>query len=131
MRHRRTYQIQTYCHTERELLYLVTFCLPRFHNRTFAQKLVTVFHELYHISPACNGDLRYFEGRYETHTADQKEYDARVARFAEHYLRNGADATKYAFLEMSFWQLCRRHGTVVGYHVPRPKLLPVDQAPAE
>jgi predicted metallopeptidase len=123
---RTTYQVQRYQVEGREILYLITFCLPRFQNRTFASKLVTIFHELYHISESFNGALRRFDGRYTTHTASQKEYDTHMAALAEQYLRNGADLTKSAFLQLSFWQLCRRHGTVVGDQVPRPKLIPVE-----
>src|SRR5688572_2582968 len=54
---RRAYQVQRVVVDGREILYLVTFCLPRFLNREFEDKLVTVFHELYHISPAFDGDL--------------------------------------------------------------------------
>ncbi len=120
-----TYQVQRFQWDEREILYLVTFCLPRFQNRTLASKLVTIFHELYHVSPTFDGDLRRFEGRYETHSASQKEYDAHVAKLVEQYLRNGADAAKHDFLRLSFWQLCWRHEVVVGDQIPRPKLIPI------
>ena len=30
---------------DREMLYLMTFCLPRFLNRPFEDKFVTLFHE--------------------------------------------------------------------------------------
>jgi hypothetical protein len=34
-----------------EMLYLLSFYLPRFLNQTFEEKLATVVHELWHISP--------------------------------------------------------------------------------
>jgi predicted metallopeptidase len=120
-----TFQVQRFQVDQRDMLYLVTFCLPRFQNRALSSKFVTIFHELYHISPAFDGDLRRFEGRYETHSASQKEYDAHMAKLVEQYLKNGADAKKYAFLRLSFWQLCRRHEVVVGDQIPRPKLIPI------
>ena len=59
----------------REILYVMTFCLPRFLDQPFEEKLVTLFHELFHIGPAFDGDLRRYAGRYEVHTHSQKEYD--------------------------------------------------------
>src|SRR5579872_6426246 len=56
------YQVQRFFVDTREMLYLLTFCLPRFLDQPFEEKLITVFHELYHISPVFNGDLRRHSG---------------------------------------------------------------------
>jgi hypothetical protein len=122
---RRTYQVQRFTIDGREILYLVSFVLPRFLNREFIDKLVTVFHELYHVSPAFDGDLRRHAGRYSAHSASQKKYDAHMAELVRDYLAREPDPAVYAFLKLSFGQLCRRHGAVVGLHLPRPKLLPL------
>lgn len=119
----RTFQVQRIVQDGREILYIVSFCLPRFMNREFQDKLVTVFHELYHISPAFDGDLRRHEGRYSAHTASQKKYDAHMAKLVEEYLKHGADPLRNHFLRLSFAQLCRRHGALIGLHLPRPKML--------
>ena len=37
----------------------------------FEEKLTTVFHELYHISPMFDGDIRRLEGRYHVHSHSQ------------------------------------------------------------
>lgn len=124
------YQVQRFIVDGREILYLVTFCMPRFINREFEDKLVTVFHELYHISPAFDGDLRRHGGRYMAHTGSQKKYDAHMAKLAKTYLKNGADDSRLAFLRLSFAQLCRRHGSVIGLHLPRPKLVRVPFTPS-
>ena len=123
------YQVQRFVVNGRDILYLVTFCLPRFMNRDFEDKLVTVFHELYHISPVFDGDLRRHGGRYTAHTGSQKKYDAHMASLSKAYLKNGADTDRLAFLRLSFAQFCRRHGTVVGIHLPRPKLVRVPFTP--
>jgi hypothetical protein len=125
-----TYQVQRYFLGTTEFLYLVTFCLPRFLDQSFDDKLVTLFHELFHISPAFNGDLRRHEGRYSVHSHSQKRYDEHMAQMAREYLAMRPDPALHAFLRLDFAQLQRRHGCVVGIMVPRPKVIPVTPASA-
>jgi hypothetical protein len=124
-RHGTCYQVQRYFVDGREMLYLVTFCLPRFLDQGLDDKFVTLFHELYHISPAFEGDLRRHEGRCAIHSHSKRAYDAHMADLARAYLSNGADANLHAFLRLNFAQLRHRHGSVVGVVVPRPRLLPI------
>jgi hypothetical protein len=124
-RHGTTFQVQRYLVGSREMLYLVTFCLPRFLDLDFDEKFITLFHELYHISPAFDGDLRRHGGRYAIHSHSQRLYDQHMAGLARAYLAGGADPALHAFLRLNFAQLRHRHGTIVGIVVPRPKLIPV------
>lgn len=119
------YQVQRYFLGSHEYLYLMSFCLPRFLNLDFDQKITTIFHELYHISPEFDGDLRRHEGRCFIHSHSQRNYDAQMAKLASAYLRTNPDPSLYAFLRLNFAQLQRRHGSVRGVVVPRPKLVPV------
>ena len=119
------YQVQRYFVGGAEMLYLVTFCLPRFLDQSFDDKFITLFHELYHISPAFDGDLRRHGGRYDLHSRSKKEYDSHMAHLARSYLSNGVDAGLHHFLRLDFAQLQHRHGSVVSVAVPRPKLIPV------
>ncbi len=119
------YQVQRFYQEGQEILYIVTFCLPRFLNRSFEDKFVTIFHELFHISPLFNGDLRRHAGRYSIHTSCQKSYDREMLEMARDYLQNGANPHCQEFLRLNFLQLKDRHGSVVGHVVPRPKLIPI------
>lgn len=121
------FQVQQFLNDGREILYIVTFCLPRFLNRNFDDKFVTIFHELFHIGPAFDGDLRRHKGRYSIHTACQKSYDLEMLAMARDYLQSGADPKLHAFLRLNFAQLRRRHGNVIGHVIPRPKLIPIPQ----
>lgn len=125
------YQVQRYFVNAREMLYLVTFCLPRFLDQEFDDKLITLFHELYHISPSFDGDLRRHPGRCAIHTASQRRYDEHMARLARDYLAGKPDPTLHAFLRLDFNQLQKRHGSVVGVVVPRPKLIPLPAAASD
>jgi hypothetical protein len=122
------YQVQRYLVDDCDMLYLVTFCLPRFLDQDFDDKFVTLFHELFHISPAFDGDLRRHDGRYDLHSRSKKEYDRYMAQLARAYLAAKPDPALYGFLRLNFAQLQQRHGSVAAVVVPRPKLIPVSAA---
>jgi predicted metallopeptidase len=122
----RIYQVQHYHVAGIDMLYLMTFCLPRFQNQSFDDKLITVFHELHHINPDFNGDLRRHDGRYCLHTHSQKKHDQEMAGLVREYLSTGPDPAVYAFLRLTFDQLHERLGPVQGYVVPMPKLVPIN-----
>jgi predicted metallopeptidase len=119
------YRIQRYFVGDLEMLYVLTFYMPRFLNQTFEEKLVTIFHELYHICPRFSGDIRRFDGAYCVHSHSQKEYDARMAVLAREYLAMRPSPRLYDFLKLNFAQLEARYGSVVGVTAPAPKLIPM------
>ena len=86
---------------------------------------MTLFHELFHIGPRFDGDLRRHAGRYAVHSHSQHRYDERMATLARAYLTAEPDPDLHAFLRLNFGQLHQRHGSVLGVVVPRPKLIPV------
>ena len=122
------YQVQRYFVNGREMLYVLTFCLPRFLDQTFDEKLVTVFHELYHMSARFDGDLRRHPGRYAVHSHSKGCYDARMAELAKEYLADHPEPEVFEFLRGGYAELWDRHGGISGVVVPRPKLLPVGAA---
>jgi predicted metallopeptidase len=119
------FQVQRYFLGNHEFLYLLTFCLPRFLDQDFADKFVTLFHELYHINPDFNGDLRRHDGRYAFHSHSQRGYDKHMAQLARAYLAGRPDPGLHAFLRLDFAQLQHRHGAIAGVVVPRPKVIAV------
>jgi predicted metallopeptidase len=130
-RYRRVnYQVQRHFVADREMLYLMTFCLPRFLNRPFEDKFVTLFHEMYHIGPAFDGDLRRHQGRCMLHSSSRRGYDERMAALARSYLAGNPPPELHAFLRLDFAQLQARHGSVVGVSIPRPKLVPISDEAA-
>jgi predicted metallopeptidase len=124
----RTWTVERLYEGDREMLYILTFYLPRFLDHSFREKLITVFHELYHISPGFNGDIRRMNGRYHVHTHSQQEYDREMERIAEQYLRRSPPAELYDFLKLNFRGLCARYGAVVGKRLPTPKLIELPAA---
>ncbi len=109
----------------REMLYVLSFYLPRFFNQGFHHKITTVVHELWHISPRFDGDLRRFGGRCYAHSASQRRYDAKVERLVDRWLSLEPPASVYNFLRYEFRELVGRYGRVYGVKIPTPKLIPV------
>lgn len=109
-----------------EMLYILTFYLPRFLNLPFEEKLVTVFHELYHISPAFDGDIRRFAGACYMHTGSQAEYDRQMAVHARQYLAQLPQERFPEYLRYDFAALRRRFGEVVGLRLAVPRLVALD-----
>lgn len=121
----RAYLVQRHQVNGVEMLYHLTFCLPRFQDQPFDEKMVTIFHELYHIHPRFNGDLRRHHGRCHAHTESQSRYDAHMAALARIWLAGKPDPALTAFLRLDFAQLAHRHGGITGILLPRPRLVPV------
>lgn len=122
------YQVQRFFVDGREMLYVLTFCLPRFFDQPFREKLITVFHELYHVGPAFDGDLRRHPGRYAVHSHSKNQYDSRMAELVKDYLAEHPEPEMFHFLRSGYRELWDAHGGITGVVVPRPKLLPVGAA---
>jgi hypothetical protein len=110
----------------REMLYILSFYLPRFQNLDFREKLITVLHELWHISPDFSGDIRRHAGRYHAHTHSQSEYDDEMGHLAERWLALGPPEELWRFLQDDFGQLAARHGGIVGLKLRRPRIVPIE-----
>lgn len=123
-----TYTVQKLFHDRREMFYILTFYLPRFLNLSYTEKLITVFHELYHVSPKFDGDIRRFGGHCYMHTESQASYDREMEKYVRQYLRMKAPVAVRQFLKYDFHGLRRAHGPVVGLRVPIPRLIRVDDA---
>jgi predicted metallopeptidase len=125
MRNGRVYTVEpVFDEDGTEMLYILTFYLPRFMDLVLREKLVTVFHELWHVSPEFDGDLRRHEGRCFVHSRSQQEYDAGMERLVERWLRLSPPKSLTGFLDQDFAQLQRRYGGIYGLRFRRPRLLP-------
>ncbi|WP_437194175.1 putative metallopeptidase [Planctomicrobium sp. SH527] len=123
----RKWTVQRLYMGKREMYYILTFYLPRFLDQSFTEKFITILHELYHISPNFDGDIRRFGGRYHVHSASQQDYDGQMEVFAREYLSSRPSEYLYDFLHQDFKSLFKQHGGVIGLQVPIPKLIPLDQ----
>jgi hypothetical protein len=108
----------------REMLYILSVYLPRFMDLAFREKLCTVVHELWHISPRFDGDLRRFGGRCYAHSGSKKQYDALMDGLVTKWLALGPPETICDFLRLNMAELIARHGRIFGQRVRAPRLLP-------
>lgn len=109
-------------HQGTEVLYIIYFMVPRFLDRPLRDKLITVFHELYHISPGFDGDIRRFPGRNFAHGGSTKKYNRLMERFVDEYLQLPFCNGLTAFLEHGMSELKAKHRAVVGRKMPMPKI---------
>jgi hypothetical protein len=109
----------------REMLYILNFYLPRFLDLPLREKLTTTLHELWHVGPKFDGDVRRLGGRCFAHGSSQKQYDAHIEALLDRWLALGPAESLYGFLRLTFHELTARHGRVFGRRVPVPKLMPL------
>lgn len=110
----------------REMLYILNFYLPRFLDLSLREKLNTVVHELWHVGPKFDGDVRRLGTRCYAHGSSQKAYDRHVEALLDRWLSLAPPEAIYDFLRFGFRELAVRHGRIYGRRVPSPKLVPLD-----
>lgn len=118
-----TCTMPTVTHRGVEMLYVVYFLVPRFLNLSLREKLITVFHELFHISPAFDGDIRRFPGKNYAHGSSTKRYNAHMANLVDSWLEQPGSRQLAAFLDGDMDALRARHQAIVGRRFPAPKIV--------
>jgi hypothetical protein len=121
----RTFEMPPVTHEGHEILYIIHFSVPRFLNLSFEAKLMTVFHELYHISPDFDGDIRRFAGRKYAHGHSRKAFNRRLEHMISGYLSHPEAPARIDFLHHSFDDLQALHGNLIGLRIMSPKPRPV------
>lgn len=106
-----------------EFLYILTFYMPRFMDVDLLEKISTTIHELWHISPDFNGDIRRFPGRCYAHSSSQKEYDAEMDKMAARWLSSNPPKELYDFLQLRFDEFAQQRGPIIGAKIRQPKLV--------
>lgn len=125
------YGCQKVRHNGRDVLYILSFFMPRFFNLGFQEKLTTVVHELWHISPDFNGDIRHFPGSRFGHSCSghgtsKKAYNDNARRIAQLWLNLGPPRDLYELLHLNYSQLVERYPRIYGTRAVVPKLIRLD-----
>ena len=108
---------------KRPYLYVLTVVVPRFQDLALQEKYLTLIHELYHISPQFNGDIRRFEGRCYAHGSSREKYDQYVKHFGDEWIAKDPAPEVWEFLKYDFSGLAAAKGKIMGtrVRVPAPR----------
>lgn len=109
-----------YYYKSSELLYIIYFLLPRFLNLSFEKKIETVVHELLHIHPRFNGDLRRFKGRNHFHYS-HSFYEKKTKELVNTFFSSLHNPSVYLFLKSNMKTLLRKYSKITASHFPEPK----------
>jgi len=83
-----------------EILYIIYFYIPKFFNLSAKDKVKVMFHELYHINPEFNGDIRRM-GEFKTaHGYSRKFFEEKYIEYADIFFNNIKNTPYNNFLQM-------------------------------
>ncbi len=124
VRRGRRWSIQRVCNDSGdEMLYLLSFYLPRFLDLSLTEKLATICHELWHIGPTFDGDIRRHDGRCYAHGHSEKQFHASMYRLVEKWQARSQPEVRHGWLSLDFAQLQSRYGRVFGVRITTPKMI--------
>lgn len=110
------------------ILYVVYFHLPRFLNHgSHKNKVSTVIHELYHISPLFNGDVRRLAEKNYAHGNSKKSYERIIDYYTDKYINSTKHPELSVFLKYDYSELKHRAGAVYGDMIRIPRAKPVNR----
>ena len=114
-----TWEIPSLLHDDREILYLITILIPRFLHLEPKERLRTLLHELWHISPECDGDIRRFPGKRYAHGTSSHRFEVTVEQLTVRYLERHPDLPELLTLPASSWH--KGQVRLQGLRVRRPR----------
>ncbi len=83
-----------------EILYVIYFYIPKFFNLSAKDKVNVMFHELYHINPEFNGDIRRMGKFKSAHGHSRKSFEEKYIEYADAFFETIKEAPYYNFLQM-------------------------------
>ncbi len=107
------------------ILYLIYFYMPRFTDLAPIEKLRVIFHELYHIHPEFNGDIRRFGKNGSAHGTSKKKFDTQFERELIAYSFAIRTTSVWDFLSLDTRGIFKNYQEVLSYRmkVPKPIIL--------
>jgi predicted metallopeptidase len=117
----RVYTIPEIVHNGTTCLYIVYFYMPRFFNLPWHEKLKVIFHELYHISPRFDGDIRRMGAVKTAHGHSKKHFDSLYDSELRSFMQYIRTTPHMHFLEMDSSSIYRRYRRVTAVKMKNPK----------
>ncbi len=81
-------------------LYALYFYLPKFFDLPAEEKLKVIFHELYHINPEFNGDIRRMGSVKKAHGSSKKRFDSKFEKEVKLFHEYISGTSYFDFLKM-------------------------------
>lgn len=103
------------------ILYLIYFYIPRFTDLAPVEKLRVIFHELYHIHPECNGDIRRFGKSGSAHGKSKKRFDTQFEREVFEFAQSIQNTSAWGFLSLDTNGIFKNYRTVLSFRMKIPK----------
>ena len=128
-RYRETWRLPQIIHEGQEVLYLIQVLVPRFLRLSHREKLATLFHELYHVSPRFDGDLRRFPGRNYAHGHSRKVFQQQVDGLLDLYLAGAPDPALLARFDFDESDWLQGRLRIHGLQIPLPRARLVARTP--
>ncbi|MBN2078246.1 MAG: hypothetical protein JW838_04730 [Spirochaetes bacterium] len=122
----RTYGIPEISHRGRTCLYVLYFFMPRFFDLSWDDKLGVIFHELFHISPRFDGDIRRMATVRIAHGHSKRHFDSLFSSDLLSYIPHARKSLHYDFLKMNSTGLYRRYGAVTAIRMKNPRPVPLN-----
>ncbi len=119
----RTYTMPKVVSGGMEQLYIIYFYYPKFFNMPPMEKLRVIFHELYHISPDFNGDIRRLCEVKASHGGSRKKFDLLFENEMKEFYGYISGTPYMNFLGMDTAALERSFKKVYGRRLKVPKPL--------
>ena len=91
-----------------EISYILYLYIPKFFDLPARDKINVLFHELYHISPEFNGDIRRMSNFKSAHGHSKKSFEDKYIIYASDYFNKINETPFYNFLQMNLEDIKRQ-----------------------
>lgn len=103
------------------LLYIIYFYSPKFFDLPPIEKLRVIFHELYHISPEFNGDIRRLGRVKAAHGASKKKYNIQFEKELQQFYSTISETQIKYFLDLDTNLLRKNYQNIYCRRMKLPK----------
>ncbi len=117
----RLYAIPEISNNGHPCLYIIYFYMPRFFDLPWEEKLRVIFHELYHINPCFDGDIRRMGAVKKAHGHSKKHFDSLYDPEMRLFIPYIRETAHIDFLSMNSRDLYARYSRVTAIKMKHPK----------
>ena len=110
-----------------EILYIIYFYMPKFFDLSAEGKIDVIFHELYHINPGFNGDIRRMGNFKKAHGHSKKNFDEQYKEFSDEFYKYIRNTPFHDFLEMNSNDLKKTFSKVTWRRIKTPRPVPLNR----